>query len=96
MRLTEEDLISETAYRLGGLNHLNLEIMIKLDKALDKVTIELLEGLKSGETIELSESYEIYRYEDDDCIVIIDTDEDEEVFCIQYNRRADEIIFNKL
>lgn len=70
--------------------------MNELDIALDKVTIKLLESLGSGETIELSEGFELYRYTEDDCIVVIDKAEDEEIYCVLYNKKLKQIIFEAL
>lgn len=70
--------------------------MNELDIALDKVTIKLLESLGSGETIELSENFELYRYTEDDCIVVIDKAEDEEMYCVLYNKKLKQIIFEAL
>lgn len=64
--------------------------------ALDKVTIKLLEGLNEGDTIEFSEGFDLYRYTEDDCIVIIDKAEDEEIYCVLYNKKLKQIIFEAL
>lgn len=40
-----------------------------MQEALNKVTIPLLSSIKSGEEVELTDGYVLYRYHDDDVIV---------------------------
>lgn len=62
------------------------------NKVFNSITIELLESLKNGESIELDFDYHLYKYLDDDFIVL--NKEDEELFCVQYNK--ENITFTKL
>jgi hypothetical protein len=64
--------------------------------ALNKVTIELLESLESGQTIELTEDFEIYHYDDEEHVVVIDKENDEEIFCVQWSVEENEICYTPL
>jgi hypothetical protein len=55
----------------------------ELNEVIKSITIELLNSLENGEFIELDFDYHVYKYLDDDFIVL--NKEDEELFCIQYN-----------
>lgn len=65
-----------------------------LDEAMDKVTIEILNGLDHGEEIELNEKYTLYHYTEEDIIVLNETEEWEEIFQIMTD--GEKIIFEKL
>lgn len=68
----------------------------KLEEALSLVTMEMLKSLEYGEEIELNDKYTLYHYTEDDCIVINETEEWEELFAVLYNEEAGEIIFEAL
>ena len=76
--------------------------MNELELALDKVTIKLLESLGGGDIVGLTENFDLYRYEldeddeENDCIVVIDTAEDEEIYCVLYSKKLKQIIFEAL
>jgi len=64
----------------------------ELNEVIKSITIELLNSLENGESIELGFDYHVYKYLDDDFIVL--NKEDEELFCIQYN--GDNIVLTAL
>ncbi len=69
--------------------------MNELDIALEKVTFELLESLKKGQTVELTKGFELYRFRyRPDQIVIWDIVKRENILCIDYNRKKDYINFH--
>ncbi len=71
--------------------------MSQLQKAMDKITIDMLEDLTYGDSIELNSKFELYHYFDSEIIVLNSNDhEDEEVLQIQYSREADDIVFEIL
>ncbi len=71
--------------------------MSQLQKAMDKITIDMLEDLTYGDSIELNSKFELYHYCENEIIVLNSNDhEDEEVLQIQYNREADDIVFEIL
>ena len=51
----------------------------RFEQAIEKLTSELLLSLEYGEEVELNEWYTLYRYCEDDIIVIVETEEWEEV-----------------
>ncbi|MCP3698149.1 MAG: hypothetical protein GY920_06285 [Aliivibrio sp.] len=51
----------------------------RFEQAIDKLTLDLFLSLEYGEEVELNEWYTLYRYCEDDIIVIVETEEWEEV-----------------
>lgn len=71
--------------------------MSHLEKALDKITIDMLEDLTYGDSFQLNSNFELYHYFEDEIIVLNSNDHDnEEILQIQYNREADDIVFEIL
>jgi organic radical activating enzyme len=68
----------------------------KLEDAIDKVTIVILEELEHGEEIELNDTFTLYKYSEDDVIVIVKTLGWEEQIQILYNVEDNKIIFEEL
>jgi hypothetical protein len=68
----------------------------KLDDAINQVTIEMLKNLTHGEELELNSEYTLYRYVEDDIIVLVKSEDWEEVYQFLYNEEADEIIIEEL
>jgi len=66
----------------------------KLNEAMDKVTIEMLNSLDHGEEIELNEKYTLYHDTEEDIFVLNKTEEWEEIFQIMTD--GEKIIFEKL
>ena len=74
-----------------------MEKISKLDEAMNKITIDMLEELRYGDSVQLNSKFELYHYCEDEIIVLNSSDhEDEEVIQIQYNREADDIVFEVL
>ena len=69
--------------------------MNKEQQATNLITVELLDSLTYGDAIEVINGYYLYHYENDNFIVLND-ENDEEIFCVLYNTEANEIIFEKL
>jgi len=67
--------------------------MTKEQKAMDSITVELLDSLTYGDTIELINGYYLYHYEEDDFIAF-NNKKDEEIYCILYSNEG--ITFSKL
>lgn len=59
--------------------------MNKLEKAIDTITIDMLNALSYGDEIELNDEYTLYHYLEDDIVVILKTDEWEEVMQVMWN-----------
>jgi hypothetical protein len=71
--------------------------MSHLEKAIDKITIDMLEGLTYGDTIELNSEFELYRYFDDYIVVIkLSRKNQEEVLQVNWNVADNEIVFEVL
>lgn len=68
----------------------------KLDDAINQVTIEMLKNLTHGEELELNSEYTLYHYVEDDIIVLVKSEDWEEVYQFLYNEEADEIIIEEL
>ena len=51
----------------------------KFEQAKDKLTLDIFLGLEYGDEVELNEWYTLYRYCEDDIIVIVETEDWEEV-----------------
>ncbi len=66
-----------------------------LKKAMDMVTIEMLNGLTYGEEQPLNDKYCLYHYTEDDLVVLNDTEEWEELYTMQWDNKTKEIIFEK-
>ena len=56
-----------------------------LQNAIDKVTIGILDKMSYGEEIELNEEYTLYHYIEDDIIVLVKTEEWEEIYQFLYD-----------
>ncbi len=69
---------------------------IALEDATSKITVDLLKNLEYGEEIELNEFYSIYHYIEDEVIVVVLTEEWEEVFQVLYGEESGEIVFEAL
>ena len=70
--------------------------MDKLEDAMSKVTIEMLDSLNYGEEIELNDKYVLSHYCEDECIVLVEVTEWEELFSVLYSTEDKEIIFESL
>ena len=57
----------------------------ELQKALDNVTIPLLNGLGYGCEVELNDTYTLYRYAEDDCVSVVETEEWNEVLAVTWD-----------
>jgi len=51
----------------------------RFEQAIENLTLDLFLSLEYGEGVELNEWYTLYRYCEDDIIVIVETEEWEEV-----------------
>lgn len=51
----------------------------RFEQAIEKLTSDLFLSLEYGDEVELNEWYTLYRYCEDDIIVIVETEEWEEV-----------------
>lgn len=58
----------------------------KLQDALDKVTIPMLNSLEYGQEIELNDTYTLYHYTEDDCVSIVETEEWNEVLAVLWDK----------
>ena len=66
------------------LETLTEEQRISLEDVQDKVTVEMLNSLENGEEIELNDYFTLYSYTEDDCIVIVLTEEWIDVLQVLY------------
>lgn len=57
----------------------------KLQEALNNVTLQLLNSLQYGEELELNDTYTLYRYVEDDCVSIVETQEWNEVLAVTWD-----------
>lgn len=76
------------------LETLTEEQRIALEDAQEKVTINVLDDLNQGEEVELNDLYTLYSYIEDDCIVIVLTEEWVEVLQVLYD--VENIVFEAL
>lgn len=76
------------------LETLTEEQRISLEDAQNKVTVEMLNSLENVEEIELNDLYTLYSYIDDDCIVIVLTEEWIEVLQVLYD--SENVVFEAL
>lgn len=76
------------------LETLTEEQRISLEDAQNKVTVEMLNSLENGEEIKLNDLYTLYSYIDDDCIVIVLTEEWVEVLQVLYDNES--VVFEAL
>jgi len=68
-----------------------------LEAAINKITPELIKSLEYGEELELNEEYTLYHYSTEDIIVLIKTEEWEEVFQVMFkDDKEDNIVLEKL
>lgn len=70
------------------LETLTEEQRISLEDVQDKVTVEMLNSLENGEEIELNDYFTLYSYTEDDCIVIVLTEEWIEVLQVLYDSES--------
>lgn len=70
------------------------EQRISLEDAQNKVTVEMLNSLENGAEIKLNDLYTLYSYIDDDCIVIVLTEEWVEVLQVLYDNES--VVFEAL
>jgi hypothetical protein len=66
----------------------------KLNEALEKITVDMLNNLEYGEEIELNENYTLYHYCEDDIVVVNETENWDEIFQVLWNDK--DITFEKL
>lgn len=59
--------------------------MNKLEKAIDTITIDMLNALSYSDEIELNDEYTLYHYFEDDIVVIVRTLDWEEVLQVMWN-----------
>jgi len=57
----------------------------ELQEALNNVTLQLLNSLQYGEELELNDTYTLYRYVEDDCVSIVETQEWNEVLAVTWD-----------
>ena len=62
-----------------------------LEQAENKITTNMLDSMKNGETIILNERFELYKYSDSDYFVLLDKKYDDETICVQYGYK-DEVV----
>lgn len=67
-----------------------------LAEAIEMITIPLLEMLDFGCEIDLNEGYTLYHYCEEEIIVLVKTEEWEEVLQILYNTEDNSIILESL
>jgi len=67
-----------------------------IQDAQDKVKVEVLNNLEYGEEIELNEYFTLYRYTEDDIVVINYTDTWDEVLQVMWGDNDESIIFEEL
>jgi len=68
--------------------------MENFDKAMRLISLELINSIQCGEEIQLSNGYVLYKYVEDDIIVLVNEEEWEEEFQIMTD--GDEIIYECL
>lgn len=68
----------------------------ELEAALDEININMLKALSPGEQEELNSTFVLYRYAEDDIIVVVKEDEWEEVIQVLYNEEDNDIQFESL
>lgn len=71
--------------------------MKELNKAMDKVTSSNIEELVHGDELQLTDNYVLYKYTDDDFVVIVRSNDNEweEVLVVQHDGN-DNIEFEQL
>jgi len=78
--------------------------MSQLDRALDKITVRLLDSLREGEDYFLTDTFTLYKYGDGSGIIVValDTDDDYvEILQVLYDDRSidyevlDNYLYNK-
>ncbi len=102
LNLKETDFYQEIAAELAPNETLLREIEAsnkdkeekELEDAMDKVTIDMINNLAHGEDQELNKTYVISKYIEDDVIVIVKTEEWEEVLQVMTN--GDKVEFESL
>lgn len=75
---------------------LSEEQIVELDKAVGKVTIELLESLKPGDEIELIKGFCLYHYTEEDVVVLNSVEEWDELFQVMWDNSTKQITFEEL
>lgn len=63
-----------------------------LNQATKKITIDMLENMKFGETITLNKRFDLYKYYDMDYFVLYDKKIDNETICVQYGYKDSVIL----
>jgi hypothetical protein len=63
----------------------------KLYDAINQVTIEMLKNLANGDELELTPKYKLYRYLEDDVIVLLEGDDYNHVCQFLYNEEDEQI-----
>ena len=66
----------------------------KLNEALEKITVDMLNKLEYGDEIELNESYTLYHYCEEDIVVVNELPNWDEIFQVLWNDK--DITFEKL
>ena len=66
----------------------------KLNEALEKINIEMLNNLEYGDEIELNQNYTLYHYCEDDIVVVNETKNWNEIYQVLWNDK--DITFEKL
>ena len=68
----------------------------KIEEALDLITIEKLKLLDYGEEVQLNDCYTLYHYEEDEVIVVNETETWTEMFQVLFDLNTKEITFEAL
>lgn len=78
-----------------GLDMIPFELreLTMLDKAMEKITVEMVKNMDYGEEIELNEEYTLYHYMEDDLVVLNETEEWEEKYTVLYDDEKNTVHF---
>lgn len=68
----------------------------ELNKAIDKITVDMFNTIEHGEEIQLTENYHFYKYCEDDLYTIVETYECEEILAVLINEDNETFTFEQL
>ena len=66
----------------------------ELDVAMAKITLDIFNNLDYGCQINLTEKYALYKYSEDDMIVVVEISDWDELFVVQTD--GENIVFTEL
>lgn len=61
------------------------------EDAAERVTAEMIKQIEPGQEIELNDMFTLYAYTEAECVVIVSTEDWEEMCVCQYD--ADDVVF---